>query len=353
MKASPQFLIFFTVTSAAVVIVKQTNAATLTGNNLRGYDARLSVQNNLGNEIGVINAHGYPISLLAPPAKNSLFQQILTATFPSSQGWQFTPATSSLPGNFNIDFFLPNVAPAKPFSDPANPYVLIPAIDEGSQIQLRYIPPPTSTSKPSPSAIVPSPLPNTLHWIQQVTRNIQGGPHSGIYNFIDIDSTQNNPFYDLNPKNRPLPDKYTFIDFPGLRTPATITPTTTITDTFIAQLYLVGVADPINAPQKVTIYDGISWAWQNQLTPPSPKPNSSPKSTTNPPACNSGGSGGGGCGSVFSARTVMEELPLSDFDSGEVFVPPESVPEPTTILGILGIGVWGAALRLKRKNHKQ
>lgn len=328
-------LVFLTTTLLVALTGQWANAISLDNNGTQGYEATFNLEGG-----GKLIEHGDNISLLSPPDEKSDFMQTLTRLFPSSEGWTFTPAKFNLPpGQFKVDYFLPDMQPGR--DDKTGK----PTVNAGANIQLRYIPP---LSVPLPGSI---PDPNKLHWIQRVTAydltdltKIKGDPN----NFIDVPSTQNNPFYDLNPGVK-LPNKYTFQDMPGkTRFQAN---STTIVDTFVAELFLVSgpdpvlVPDPLKVPKLFTIYNGISWSWKNTFTPP--------PSGGGGGGC-SGGSGGGGCTTVaFAARTIDRELPLSDIDSDEASQSPKSVPEPTTALGVLVLGAWGVVQGLKKRIAKQ
>lgn len=107
-----------------------------------------------------------------------------------------------------------------------------------------------------------------------------------------------------------------------------------------AELYLVQET----APKTVTIYNGISWGWNNTFTPSSP--------ISLPPIRCDGSSGGGGCFTTAS-DIAIRELPLSDFDSGDPNQSAEKVPEPTTILGLFALGAASTIQILKNKFNKQ
>ena len=316
-------LVFLTTTLLIAFTAEWVNALSLTGET-GGYDISITFQDG-NQELDTLTAHGNRISLLAPPDQNSAFMKTLTSLFPKTQGWTFTPATSNnLPGVFNVDYFQAYLQPGQTTSGQLT-------VDAGANIKLTYIPPQN----------IPSPDPNTLHWIQRVTKYNLSGRKGNSNNFIDVPSTQNNPFYDLIPDIN-LPNKYTFVDVPGkVRYQAN---TTVIVDTFIAQLFLVGIPDPVNAPKTVTIYNGIKWGWSNTFTPPPPPPP--------PPPCN-GSSGGGGCRTALASNIQVQNQALSDIEISKSSPTPVSVPEPIPALGLLALGIWGTFQGLKIIKDKQ
>ncbi len=149
-------------------------------------------------------------------------------------------------------------------------------------------------------------------------------------------------------------------------------------------------------PKTVTIYNGIRWGWKNKFIPERCPNNNSycstskpPSPTDPPPSCDSssggggsgGGSGGGGCSESNWAGTNNRELPLfqeDEFDSDDFYVVqqeasefnsfnankiarprtpvptaskqiPQSIPEPSTVAGILTIGLLGIGGKLTKR----
>ena len=95
-----------------------------------------------------------------------------------------------------------------------------------------------------------------VHWIQVIYDNhaIDGG-HGDIENIVD-NGGADNPFYDT----KGAADDRNFVDAPGRLDPGN-------SHVWIADLYLVTVPDPTNAPTVVNIYDGIEWGWRNDPIP--------------------------------------------------------------------------------------
>ncbi len=229
----------------------------------------------------------------------------LEETFPTSQGWIFNPASQDLEGSFEIRTYYANVQ--------GNP----PGV--GSQFQLFY----------NPAGSDPTPAGNQLHWIQRVVNNhnLTNNPgHGNNEDVIDVPLGQTNPFYDLIP-GISFTDEDDFADGPTRPDPWN-------EHTWFAELHLVEIPDPVNAPKTVTIYNGISWGWRNTVTPPNTGG-----------GCN-GSSGGGGCAGTF----VSQELPLSDGVNASQS--PYSVPEPISTFGLLGLGAWGVFQGLKIRKNK-
>jgi hypothetical protein len=293
--------------------------------------------------LGTITTDIKPVSSLKLGGTDKLFS-LLSSSVWAKNGWTFNRATKDLMGSFNISIYAPFVIPKT-----GN----IPVDNVGAEIKVLYKP-----------VVGKDPVDNQVHFIQRIFDNhaiisTLSGPidlgHGSLEDRIDTMREQTDTKYIQSQQQifNPFYDTYGRITRDAQNNTILFQDLSNRIDMFdnhdwSAELYVVRET----APKTVTIYNGISWGWKNTYTPP--KVSSSPKPNPTPLPCNGGGgSGGGGCIRASSVQNLLQELPLSDFDSGEVFVPPESVPEPTTILGILGIGVWGAALRLKRKNHKQ
>ncbi len=196
----------------------------------------------------------------------------------------------------------------------------------GANIQLRYSP-----------AVTYNPLINynpttagsELHWIGRVmsNHNFKTNQHGDTEDVIDVASGQPNPFYDLNPSVT-FTDEDDFADGPAR-------PDLQNDHYWSAELYLV---EKTPGKQEVTIYNGISWGWRNTVTPPPP--------VSLPPCV--GGSGGGGC-----LTTVSTNRNLLFFNSGNAAQFRKPVDEPTTALGLLALGAWGAVQGLKIRKSKQ
>ena len=271
-----------------------------------------------------------------PLGGTNAFFNLLTSSVWKDNSWTFNKAQSNqnIQGYFQIGVY--------------KPYAQSPPNDSvGADIQIRYHP-----------VAGQDPMGSNVHWIQRVVSNHALITHSsGVKELqpfgtnedkIDVAQEQKDPnlkaqvgsqtiilgpnpiftpYYDTV---SPLANQISFEDFSSR-------PDIKDNHDWYAELYLVQET----APKTVTIYNGISWGWNNTFTP-------SP--------CN-GSSGGGGCPTVTATATASDiairELPLSDFDSGDPNQSPERVPEPTTILGLLALGATGAIQMLKNKFTKQ
>ncbi|MBE9145024.1 PEP-CTERM sorting domain-containing protein [Planktothrix mougeotii] len=264
------------------------------------------------------------------------FFNLLSSSVWASNGWAFQRSTTNLAGSFNIGVYAPLASMAS-----TSPGV-------SGEIQLFYNP-----------VIGQDPIGNQVHFIQRVFNNHaviatrQGNielPYGTLENKIDTVIEQTNPIYvDLqNPQKQtfnPFYDTYGQV-WSYSNSSILVRDVSGRNDFFnnndwSAELYLVQET----APKTVTIYNGISWGWNNTFTP-------SPPPISQPPLPCDGSSGGGGC--VTTASDIaIRELPVSDFDSGDPNQLPEKVPEPTTLLGLLALGVAGTIEILKNKFNKQ
>ena len=259
-----------------------------------------------------------PLIQLTPPSSSSLFMTTLQATFPTSLGWNFISAKNELKGSFDIIRYKALGFPTR----------------VGADLSLAY--------EPKVELNDPNPVNNFLYWIQLIVSNhtiiptASGLPedlgHGTRQAKIDVVKEQTNP---SSPTYNPFYETFgrssaktaSFYDIPGRQ------------DVYeehdwYAELYLVEVKNPLLKPREVTIYNGMSWGWQNKVTP-----------------C-IGGSGGGGCPTITStSEGVNQDLLL--FDSGNPSQPPKSVPEPISVLGLLALGAWGAVQGLKIRRDKQ
>jgi hypothetical protein len=144
------------------------------------------------------------------------------------QNWTFNTAPNDLAGIFNITTYAAQGTAQR----------------VGAELRLEYIPGPGD----------PTPLNNSLHWIQRVFNNHdnQTDVHNDFDDKIDVGSQLINPFYDT------LGDatETTFHDFSGRID-------TENNHSWLADLYLVEG----DGPQNVTIYNGIQWGWSNNVQP--------------------------------------------------------------------------------------
>jgi hypothetical protein len=152
------------------------------------------------------------------------FQATLQTYFPN---WTINTAPNDLAGIFDIQRYAAQGTPTR----------------VGAELILEYI----------PGAGDPTPLGNTLHWIQRVfdNHNLTNNPGHGNYENV-IDSGANDPYYDTVGNAN---ETY-FSDFPGRIDAAN-------NHTWFAELYLVEE----NSPQNITIYNGIQWGWNNNVQP--------------------------------------------------------------------------------------
>lgn len=163
------------------------------------------------------------------------FLQRLKQDFGEDQGWIYEEG-QNLNGRFDIEYYY-----ACGISNPCGSDLVDPKDGKstyprsgggvGAGFKLRYY----------PGNGDPTPIANTLHWIQWVTTN-NGGKYNDL---IDKGAQEENPYYDtLGTAN----EEY-FVDLPYGPALKNVF--------FDAQLYLVEVKDPENAPQTVTIYNGV------------------------------------------------------------------------------------------------
>ena len=171
------------------------------------------------------------------------FLRKLEESFSSEDGWLFLDASSDLEGRFDIEYYYACAYKKVCGEDLVNPKTrtIYPRNDggTGAGFQLRYYP---GEGDPSPGQ-------STLHWIQRVM--ILSG--AGFENFIDIGENHvETPFYDATG----AANEIYFVDRPYRAISKNIV--------WDAELYLVEVKDPENAPKTVTIYNGIQWGWKSK-----------------------------------------------------------------------------------------
>jgi len=172
----------------------------------------------------------YPRAVLSlPRGGTTSFLSALYLSFPT---WTFNPASNDLAGSFVVQIYDAIGTPNR----------------VGAQLRLQYIP---GINDPTPSG-------NNLHWIQRVfdNHNITNNPgHGNFENVIDIGPGVTNPFYDTAFGVQPF-DERTFFDPPGRNDAGN-------NHSWLAELYLVDQT----APQRVTIYNGVQWGWNNEVVP--------------------------------------------------------------------------------------
>ncbi|MEG3858409.1 hypothetical protein QT974_04735 [Microcoleus sp. herbarium12] len=195
-----------------------------------------------------------------PVGGTDAFFNLLTSSVWAQNGWTFNkaPSVESLKGRFDIGVYIPFVTP-----------------NVGAEIQVLYNP-----------VVGQDPVGTNVHFIQRVVNNhayistLQGvikQPYGTLENKIDtvIEQTQLsfldpqnpqkqtfNPFYDTYGKTVRYPNQtILFRDYP-------VRDDIYNNKAWDAELYLAEVKDPLNKPNEVTIYDGISWGWKSIFTPP-------------------------------------------------------------------------------------
>lgn len=253
--------------------------------------------------------------------------------------WEFRRAENDLQGSFNLlNYYI-----CGPQTIDCGAEIGIPASGGvGAMFDLRYYPALLPPGDPIPD---PTGITRRVQWIQRVYSNHSLRPdrHGSVENALDINFGQTTPYYTGPAGNGidiPLTPHRFFSDVPYRIDPKE-------SHFWEAELYLVQeTQDLITRKRTVTIYNGIKWGWRN---------NSRLKSTDDGGGC-TGGSGGGGCFTTTAANTnaiINQELPLSDFDSGDPNQSPQRVPEPITVLGLLALGTTGTIQMLKNKLTKR
>lgn len=172
----------------------------------------------------------------------------LKSEFPESDGWNFLAATDDLKGAFSVSAY----------------YVFVNGTDVsgcGGGFAFDYIP--HETDPVAGSDI-------ELHWIQRVVSNHKRGSEHGVpENRISFKGQAKNkkrpnvPFFDVVPKgskSRSVPPHFEYDA--GKNDPEN-------EHQWNSEVYLAGVNK--NDPKTVTIYNGVSWGWENKTsTVPSP-----------------------------------------------------------------------------------
>ncbi len=170
------------------------------------------------------------------------FLRKLEEEFGQDKGWRYETG-ENLNGRFDIEYYYACGDQQPCGGDLLNPRTRSNFASRndgvGSAFQLRYYP---GQGDPTPGG-------NTLHWIQRAI-----SVYDRYEDVIDKGNQNENPYYDtLGAAN----EEY-FVDRP-YDAPRK-------NNLFDAQLYLVEVKDPINAPQTVTIYNGVKWGWKNKIS---------------------------------------------------------------------------------------
>jgi hypothetical protein len=170
------------------------------------------------------------------------FLQKLKQEFGQEQGWSYEIG-QNLNGRFDIEYYYACGYEKDCGGDLLNPLTgeIFTSRNDGvgAGFQLRYYP---GEGDPTPDL-------NALHWIQRVT-----SLYERYEDIIDKGPQNENPFYDT----LGAADEEYFVDRPyDAPRPKNF---------FEAQLYLVEQKDPINTPQKITIYNGVKWGWKHKIS---------------------------------------------------------------------------------------
>jgi hypothetical protein len=173
---------------------------------------------------------------------------------------------------------------------------------------------------------------NQFKWIGRVTSNHSQLPSpNGSYGLkedrIDNNARTDNPFAVLTGNNSSSPTN--FYDRPYRGNPQD-------NHAWNSELFL---AREIGTKTAV-IYDGIAWGWKNRTLPNPACFGSGSQCPPPPPAC-TGDSGGGGC-AINAANFFIDEELFSDNNNSST-----SIPESTSVLGLLALGAWGIVKALK------
>lgn len=259
---------------------------------------------------------------------------LLNARF--GRTWEFIPK-GNLAGSFNVENYY---ACGSDFACTLDGFRVGNAV--GSAFKLNYRP---EGADPTGS---------TVHWIQRLLINFDIDENGNVINDqvpidkLDIRPSAGSPYYDESYGGS---NSTTFRDLPHVQDPYTRT-----NHYFYAETYLVnevpgGTTDPGTGivKRRVEIYSGVRWGWENTFTP---------FPIVLPPLPCVGGSGGGGCPTVTSTNQTAYRggtlgLPFLDIDNGDPNQSSARVSEPTTALGLLALGAWGAVQWLKIRKSKQ
>ncbi|OGR24602.1 MAG: hypothetical protein A2X83_11965 [Desulfuromonadales bacterium GWD2_54_10] len=184
-----------------------------------------------------------PISFTSLPRGGTEgFLAELATAFPAAKGWTFLAAAQDLQGSFSVTAY----------------NVFFNGTVTGGGFAFDYIPAGTDPLNKGNAEI---------HWIQRIVSNHKRrSSHGTPENRIDVRTPKDKetrpdvPFYDVIPKgdkrfdafSRSLPPHY---EFDAGRNDAENN------HKWNAEVYLVSINK--NAPKNVTIYNGVSWGWEN------------------------------------------------------------------------------------------
>ncbi|MBD3886396.1 PEP-CTERM sorting domain-containing protein [Phormidium tenue FACHB-886] len=286
--------------------------------------------------------------LSAPnPTSNAMFWNVLTSSFPT--GWNFQSAGGTpLYGTFDVRTYR---ACSKDIACDGLTFDRV-----GTELDLHY----------TPNLDLGDPDPNTgrVRWIQWVRDNHSLSPdeHGVPESIIDVTGSHGTPYYYAKSESFNKQSPYQFFDTPARDD-------IDFQHDWIAQLFLA-----VESPQSegsttrtVTLYGGIEWGWFNRVVrrnrQPVPAPYCPPTNSSaggncspddppsDPPSglCFVSGTPGyyEACPDVFYAASFATQ----DFTSNGSKV--KSVPEPTSTLALLAVGVWGGVSWRKRRGERK
>jgi hypothetical protein len=291
----PRYSLSFFATTLLITLTSQPSSA---------FTITSAKNGNFNNSVGYTLSNGAqgnaflapsPVTQLSPmdlekDGKVAPFLVLLRDLFKPKDGWTFTPAKNDLAGSFELQHYYV-CAPQTQCGNERN----VPATGGvGAFIDLTYVP---SKGDPTPES-------SELHWIQRVENNHNAttNKHGDLENIIDVTaSNKTNPYYD----NGFFAGENFFVDRP-------YRPDEENDHNWTAELYLVEVKEPTNAPKTVTFYNGIKWGWGNRITAcPVPKKDNKSK----------------GSNGITPGEQIVDETEPSS--------PCTKVPEPSSVLSLL------------------
>jgi hypothetical protein len=360
---SKRFLLSLLVTLLPTALISKSAVAfNLTFSGSSSAFTRYSLyQTSVGNS-AYVQAKG-PRKLQSP-GLNSQFWIVLTRSFNISNGWRFQRARVPLYGTFNVTSY--HVCSPTAFCDVSYWSSIV-----GTQFYLDYI--------PNLQLNDPDPMTGRVRWIQWVRSNHSLNPdiHGLQESVVDIDysrPTPRTPYYYSGSNSGNAKSPYYFDDIPARNDIGW-------NHDWKAQLYLVFEELPIPGDilRTVTIYGGLEWMWLNRVDrrKKEPAPNS----------CSSNSSTGNGCqpypappanpnavcppdmppgsceafgyyaaNALVTSSVVGFDEPSNQTSSSSNSQPniasSATVPEPSSVLGLLAVGTWAGTSWRKRKNQQ-
>lgn len=168
------------------------------------------------------------------------FLTVLNSEFPPSKGWKFSAAKDDLQGSFSISAY----------------YVFFESKAVGGGFAFNYIP------------VGNDPITggdNELHWIQRVVSNHKrrsdhGTPENGISIRSSVANKNSVPFFDVRPntaKNNPSRSLPPHFEYDLSRSDPEND------HSWKSETYLVSINK--KDPKTVTIYNGVTWGWENRI----------------------------------------------------------------------------------------